>query len=305
MDGSGKEITKSVTSEVAGAVTELAFLALATAAGFPASALALPLAKGLVLGLVENCFNDCSQMTLSVNEKKKLDRVSTVALKTFWEEAEKAGFVAYEINFDPAYFDYAYEVAEHATLEAIRQSEKKKVDVIGRFYGKSFFKGRTDWSDMHQMITMAGTLTFRQIVMIRLISEGFKGLDGKLFVGNPSACVEINRLKNYGIWQTTGAAFGINESLPIQLDGLYSTEFADEVNDALMLERITDEDIKIVVESLHLTTKGSPQSELTEEEFKKKTTFDIEGDTLVLPGGKRYGGDPDEEMFLYDLARGK
>ena len=151
----GKEIAKSVTSEMAGTVTELAFSALVTAAGFPSAAIALPLAKGLVLGLVENCYNDCAQRTLSIRETKKLNRVSTIALETFRELAEKDGVIAWQMNIDSAYLDYAYEVAEHATMEAIKQSEMKKVDLLGRYYGRQFYKGAIDWQDMHQMITMA------------------------------------------------------------------------------------------------------------------------------------------------------
>lgn len=116
-------IVKSVTTEAVGAAAEHVFADIAMAAGFPALALAAPLAKGLVLGVVENCFNDCYQMTLSVNEKKKLNQVSSVALQTFWELAEKDGVEAWQMSIDPAYIDYAYEVAEHATMEAIRQSE--------------------------------------------------------------------------------------------------------------------------------------------------------------------------------------
>ena len=300
-----KEIVKSIARELIGSASESAFLALASTVGFPTSALALPFAKGLVLGLVENCFNDCSQMTLSVKEKEKLNQVSSVALQTFWEMAEKDGVVAWEMNIDPACIDYAYEVAEHATLEAIRQSEKKKIDVLGRFYGRKFYMGNADWQDMHQMITMVGTLSFRQIVMIRLISEYFKDLNGKLFVGNPSACVEINRLKDYGIWQTEGAAFGINDSAPIQLYNIIPTDYCDFVSEDLMLDAISEEDVKMVIESLHLTTDGTPQKELTEEQFKQRTTFEVKGEKLILPGGKTYGGDPDEDMFLYDMARGK
>lgn len=300
-----KEIVKSITKELVGSASESAFLALVSTVGFPTTALALPFAKGLVLGLVENCFNDCSQMTLSVKEKEKLNQVSSVALQTFWEMAEKDGVVAWEMNINPAYIDYAYEVAEHATLEAIRQSEKKKIDVLGRFYGRKFYMSDTDWQDMHQMITMVGTLSFRQIVMIRLISEYFKDLNGKLFVGNPSACVEINRLKDYGIWQTEGAAFGINDSAPIQLYNIIPTDYCDFVSEDLMLYAISEEDVKMVIDSLHLTTDGTPQKELTEEQFKQRTTFEVKDEKLIFPGGKTYGGDPDEDMFLYDMARGK
>lgn len=284
----GKEIAKSVTSEMAGTVTELAFSALVTAAGFPSAAIALPLAKGLVLGLVENCYNDCAQRTLSIRETKKLNRVSTIALETFRELAEKDGVIAWQMNIDSAYLDYAYEVAEHATMEAIKQSEMKKVDLLGRYYGRQFYKGATDWQDMHQMITMAGALSFRQIVMIRLIADDFKGMDKKMFISNPSACVEMNQLLSYGIWQTSGAPFGTNNSWAIQLDSIIPTYFSDQVCEALMLDRLEENDIKIAIDSLGLTEEGEKQSELTEDDYKSRTTFRVEGTKLILPGGKEF-----------------
>lgn len=299
------KIEKNITKEVVGSIVEKGFAAIATAAGFPAIVLGTPVAKGIILGLLENCYNDCAQRTLSIREEKKLSRVSEMALLTFRDLAEKDGVKACELSIDPAYIDYAFEVAEHATMEAIRQSESAKVDILGRYYGKTFYEGKTDWQDMHQMITMAGSLTFRQIVMIRLISEGFKGMNGQLFITNPSACVEINRLKDYGIWQTSGAAFGINESVELQLDGIIATFYADQVNEALMLDRLSEEDILRTIDSLKLSENGTSQTELTEDEFKQKTSFHVDGETLVLPNGTRYGDDPDEDMFCYDLARGK
>lgn len=126
MEESSKNIIKSVTTEVASAVADFGFVALATKAGFPSAVLALPLAKGLVLGVIENCFTDNAQKKLSISERKKLDKVSIIAMETFRELAEKDGVIAWQMNIDPAYVDYAYEVAEHATMEAIRQSEQKK-----------------------------------------------------------------------------------------------------------------------------------------------------------------------------------
>ena len=76
------------------------------------------------------------------------------------------------------------------------------------------------------MINMAGTLTLRTLVVIRLIVESFDSIDKSLFISNQSACVEINRLKDYGIWKTTSATFGINESSSIQLADLVPTEYA-------------------------------------------------------------------------------
>ena len=299
-------VTKSIISEIAGTATEVGFEALASLAGFPMANLALPFAKGLVLGLLENCYNDCAQKTLSIRETKKLNRISTIALQTFRELAEKDGVVAWEMNIDPAYIDYSYEVAEHATMEAIRQSELAKVDILGRYYGKQFYEGAVDWQDMHQIITMTSTLSLRQIVLIRLISIDFKGIDTNLFVSNPSACVEINQLLDYGIWQTEGASFGTNDSWAIQLRSIIPTVYSDDVSKALMLDHLSEEDVKRTVDSLRLTMEGTPQRELTEEDFDKRTTFKVVGERLILPDGKSFGKEnDDEDMFLYDLARGK
>jgi hypothetical protein len=292
-------IKKNVAKELVGSSTETSFMALATAAGFPAATLAVPLVKGIVLGLLENCYNDCSQRTLSVRETKKLERATTVALQTFRELAEEDGVEAWKVDIDLSYYDYAFEVAEHATMEAIRQSESAKVDILGRYYGRSFYKGDTDWQDMHQMITMVGELTLRQIVMIRLISEGFNGMNGKLFVTNPSACVEMNRLKDFGIWQTEGAAFGINESGPLQLCGIIPTIYVNQVNKALMLDKLSEEDIHRVIDSLCLSEKGTNQSMLTEEQFNQRTNLKIEDDKLVLPDGQRFGQEKVEGGFYY------
>lgn len=294
------KIRKSIEKEYIGKGVEMGFAALATTAGFPVATMAVPLVKGIVLGLLENCYNDFSQKTLSVRETRKLERATTVALQTFRELAEKDGEDAWKLNIDPAYIDYAFEVAEHATMEAIRQSESAKVDILGRYYGRSFYKGDTDWQDMHQMITMVGELTLRQIVMIRLISEGFNGMNGKLFVTNPSACVEINRLKDYGIWRTEGAAFGINESGPLQLCGIIPTIYVNQVNDALMLDKLSEEDIQRVVDSLCLSEEGNVQSILTEEHFKQRTTLKIEDDKLVLPDGQRFGQEKVDGGYYYE-----
>ena len=229
-----------------------------------------------------------------------MERATSVALQTFRELAEEDGVEAWKINLDLAYYDYAFEVAEHVTMEAIRQSELKKVDILGRYCGKSFYGDHTNWQDMHQIISMVGTLTLRQLVLIRLIAERFSGLDGKLFVTNPSASVEINRLKDYGIWKTKGAAFGINESGPLQLCSIIPTIYVNQVNDALMLDKLSEEDMQRVIDSLCLSEEGTNQSTLTEEQFNQRTTLKIEDDKLVLPDGQKFGQDKVDVGYYYE-----
>ena len=158
------------------------------------------------------------------------------------------------------------------------------------------------------MITMAGTLTFRQIMLIRLIKEGFKNVDGNLFISNPYACVEVNRLRDYGIWQTEGASFGINESRPIQLKSIRPTIYAEKVCEALMLNRLSDDDVQRTLESLRLTLEGTPQEVLTQDDYKAATTWQYDEDEEKASAGGRYQAVRDAAAMSDDmtyLLRGK
>lgn len=305
------EIKKNIVSEYVGKVVETTFSAIAVAVGFPAAVVATPLVKGLVLGVIERCFNYNAKKTLSIRETKNLYRVSRVALQTFKELADQDGVVAWEMSMDPSNEEYALEVAEHATMEAIRQSEQKKIEVIGRYYGKRFYQGPADWQDMHQIITMAGALTYRQMVLIRLICEGFQGISPEMFITNPSACVEINRMQDYGLWMTDMAMFKDDSSAKLQIKLLKPTRYAKMVYDALMLEKLSDDDIKRTVESLAISAEGEPAEGITKEDFEAATTwnYDEKGegmfvgshpeDVAVMLKGKDYMKDA-SQYFMSD-----
>jgi len=283
-----EEVVKNVSSELASNAIDYGFGKLAISVGFPKIAFLTPLAKGIILGLFENCFNDYKQRVLSISENNKLEKATRIALQTFKELADNDQVEPAIMKIDEAYLNYAFEVAEHATLESIRQSELGKVDIIGRYYGGQFYKGNLDWQDMHQMITMVGMLTFRQLVLIRLIVDGFPSLDKDLYVSNPSACVEINRLLDYGIWKTNGAAFGVNDSGAIQLKQLELTDYAKQVNEALMLERLSRDEIMRTIESLRLSSDGTPQKIVTLDEYMKGRqwgSLKVDNGALIINGG--------------------
>ena len=280
------EIKKNILSEYAGNAVETTFPVLAMAVGYPEAVVATPLVKGLVLGIIERCFNYNAKKTLSIRETKNLNKVSKVALQTFKELAEKDGVVAWEMNMDPSNEEYAMEVAEHATMEAIRQSEQKKIDVIGQYYGKRFYQGPADWQDMHQIITMAGSLTYRQMVLIRLICDGFDGISSEMFITNPSACVEINRMQDYGLWMTDMAMFKDDSSAKLQIKLLKPTRYAKMVYDALMLEKLSDDDIKRTMESLAISEEGEPAEGITKEDYEAATTWNYDEKDERLASGR-------------------
>ena len=286
---------RSVIAQLTGGMTDQAFSALVSAYNLPAGltlAVAQAVAKGALQGVMLNCYDDVKERQLSMKEVAKHNYVFEVAERTYFEMVTKDtdACTAQLKIVDDTYFQHVFETAEHVSMEAIHQSETKKIEVLGRYYGGEFYKNgwNLNFMDMHQIITMVGALTFRQIVLIRLISEGFKGYDTNLFVNNPTACVEINRLKDYGIWQTEGAAFGINDSWVIQLKSVIPTIYSEKVCEALLLDKISDDDVNRIMDSLELTKEGKSVEILTKEDYDKHTKwqdYNDEGHDIITDGG--------------------
>lgn len=309
----GSNVMRSVVSQLSGSLTDAGFAALVATNNLPAG-LTLGVAQAIVTGSVQGvmlaCYDEVQKQRLSDREVMKHNMVFDVAERTYFELAAENYSTgdSQTMVLDDSYINQVEEIAEHASLEAIRQSEAKKIEVIGRYYGGEFYKHgwNIDFQDMHQMITMVGMLTFRQIVLIRLIAEGFKEVNTELFISNPSACVEVNRLRDYGIWKTEGAAFGINESGRIQLKCVIPTEYSAIVCESLMLEKLSDDDVRRTIESLRLTDDGTPQEVLTMEEYRQHTEwqeFDEAGN-LVLDGGNAKFPES-EEQAVRNIVRGK
>lgn len=323
MDDNSKlinNVARTALAQGSGVAVSKGFASLMLAVGFPEAAVLTPFVRGATIGLMNTLYDDVTKRSLSERENEKVDLLSKTSLQTFMELAEKDGVTAISMQIDEGQLQYAYEVSEDLMLTAIRQSQQKKVEILGRYYGGSFYKGNIDWQDMHQIIMMAGTLTFRQIVLIRLICEGFGGVSQEMFITKPSACVEINRMQDYGLWMTDMAMFKDDSSAKIQIKLLKPTEYAKMVYDALMLEKLSDEDIKRTLDSLMISDKGEPAEGITKEDYEAATMWHYdekeEGmyvgshpeDVAVMLKGKDYMKDAsqyfmsDKEMMAIDCV---
>lgn len=267
---------KTFLTEVGGNITEEALDSIILSYNLPAG-IALKTIKAIVKSstqsIISNCYDDITHRQLSSREAQKHNSVFEIAIRTFIDCAHNDNVESMFIISDDAQYEYAYEVAEHLSMEAIRQSEQKKIDILGRFYGKQFYEGRMNWQDMHQVIAMTGELSYRQIILIKLICERFSGMDQESYISNPSACVEINRLLDYGIWRREGAAFSTDNSNHILLKRVNPTEYAKLIYDVLMLNHIESEDIERTIESLHIVREGIKVEILTQEEYKQHTEW--------------------------------
>ena len=304
MSNQGDNVLRNALTQLAGNLSDSAFGAIVSACNFPMGLtlrMAQAVARGALQGVMQDCYDDVQKRNLSDREVMKHNLVFDIAERTYFELAAKSYDISASqaVVLDNSYLEQVSEIAEHASLEAIRQSELKKVAVLGRYYGGEFYKNgwNINFQDMHQMISMVGMLTFRQIVLIRMIAEGFNDIDRNLFIGNPSACVEMNQLLLYGIWQTRGASFGTNNSWTIQIDSVVPTDYSAQVSEALMLERLSDDDVQRTIESLGLTAEGVAQKLLTKEDYTNRTTYKVKGSALILPGGEEFDTNVDAGTF--------
>lgn len=281
------EVGKSIISSVAGSLAQSSIVLISAALGVPVSPHIVALFTGGIQGVILDFYHEMRNRRLTDREFKKVDDATKTAIRTFYYFAERDRLQSFCISLDASEMQNAYEVAEHICMEAIRQSEAKKLEVLGRYYGYRFYHGPDDWQDMHQIVSMTGALTFRQIVLIRLICEGFEGYDHEWFITNQSACVEVNRLQDYGLWMTEMARFKDDSSANIQLKLLKSTSYAHMVYEVLMLDKLSDDDVKRTLESLDISEKGEKAEGITKEEYEASTLKDYDEVNEELFFGKK------------------
>lgn len=217
----------------------------------PCFTLIKSLAKGIMQTTMIKCFNDISERSLSTIEEQKLDLIFNTAEETFWSLA-KANEWENNVN-DFSLEQYAFETAEHMILEGLKQYDKEKMKILGRFYGKTFYYGSNCWDDLHQKIGLVGELTYRQIVFIYFLEQNLLGHSQEESITNSTACVEINQLINYGICQTTDLIIGgTNKSSPIKLSFIKVTDYAKQLYDDLLLDDLNSNDIQKIISTLDL-----------------------------------------------------
>ena len=218
---------------------------VATALGLPpGSSIGVLTLKSLVKGAAQTAvlgvYDDMMSRQISEIEHSKIDVTFNTAEKTFWEFVENEGDknVGYGFTANSSDYHYALEVAEGVLIQSMREFEHKKLDILGRFYGRHLYMGSTQWNRIHHTMKMTDRLTYRQLILIRLICDGFPGRDKELCITTPDVCVEAMDLISYGIWSAPGSFLDQNNSLPIKLKFLVATDYAKELYEELMLGRI-------------------------------------------------------------------
>lgn len=286
------DLKKNILSQLTlGAVEQLAPEAIGTFLGLPPGLVTViraskSILKGAAQTAVLKMYDDICQRQISLIETAKVDYSFKMAEKVFWEFVDKEGGENAGYSFDTAGPEYegARQAAEGFLMQSMKEFEHKKLDVLGRYYGRNLYYGNTQWESIYQTQKMIDRLTYRQIVLIRLISEHFNGEGPEHCITAPDACVEVMELLNYGIWKAPGAFLSQDNSQPIKLKSLVPTPYADKLNVELMLDKIEDADIKHILATLRIGPSESVNETLTLEDvtdMKDSMTWKEAGDSDI------------------------
>lgn len=246
----------------------------------PGSSLGLLVIRSIVRGAAQTAvlgaYDDVVKRQISNLELLKVDSTFEIAEKTFWEFVEQEGEDNAGYGFDTNSLEYqsALETAEGILMQSMREFEHKKLEVLGRFYGRHLYKGSTQWEKIHLTMKMIDRLTYRQLILIRLICAGFPGRDKEMCITSPDVCVETMDLVTYGIWCAPGAFLDQNNSLPIQLNLLVATDYAKELYDELMLGSIDINEVNAVEATFNIR-----KSNIQKHYMSTMTIGDIENST--------------------------
>ena len=81
-------------------------------------------------------------------------------------------------------------------------------------------------------------------------------------------------MRDYGLWMTDMAMFKNDASAGLQIRLLKPTSYTKTVCEALMLEKISDEDIRMITDSLAISDQGEPARGITEEDYDANTQWE-------------------------------
>ena len=203
---------------------------------------------------------------LSEIQKKKFDIVINRATETF----NKLIGTEEQTLLHPESNDYimnTFEFSLHILQNAMNEFQMKKLVVLGDFWGKVIADGNIDWDNLHTEGNIFNSLTYRQLILLKLLDDGFPEEQNELYINNPSICVELNQLLQLGFWQMSGVYFGTNNSGPIQISELKKTDFCSNFVERLMLNNLEIVDVEKVKNSLFIEESDEILHKMTEEDI--------------------------------------
>lgn len=264
-----------LTGEVAGvsATNGLAMILGCEPTSIAATAIAF-VAKNIVQGSLEKVHTEFLDRSLTDHQQSKVEQVLSAAQSKYYQMVNQQGWqlVHPEAEY---YVNGVVESIERAVLIAMNEAEQKKITVHGNILG-NYFVQNSDWTDYHYQAKLIEKFTWRQLVLIYLISNRFPGYSKSSCIHNHTACVEVNELLTYGIWRQKGAPYDTNNSDPISIESLEPTDFAHSLASKMSITDYGEQPIKDVISTLDMYedhVESHTMSPITSEEIDDRLSF--------------------------------
>lgn len=262
---------------------EIILATAGTILGGPVAGVAVPIAVKFLANIIKSSMQTVSKdmacRQLSDIQLSKLERVCKTMSGTLLElskaDADQNATVHPETE---AYLHSTFETAEHVFITAINESQRAKLDILGKFYAKAIYTDNRNWHNIHQVTSMIENLTYRQIVMIKLLADDSFAVKDRIVpvISDPDACVEMWKLSDIGVWRMEGMHLGKNNSYRIQCDNIFPTKYCRELSERLMLNTLNPDDIDEVFESMKVGYAEMPPEQTEEpDEPGKKSKLDF------------------------------
>lgn len=169
------------------------------------------------------------------------------------------------------YLKNAFEFGYRIIQDALRESQSKKLPILGDFWGNTVSKNRKDWEDYHNIAEIIDGLTYQKLILIKIINDGFDDINGlQDKITNPFICLEINQLQQIGIWKIDGVLLGTDVTAAIPINRIQKTTFCSELTKLLSLdENIPEADILALKQKMYFNVNNIALDTITKDNLSQ------------------------------------
>ena len=224
----------------------------------------LPFVPQIILGstpavirYVSECtrqvYDDVLSRQLSAKQRQRLYSFSENAYIQFIKRIKNDGWTGVEHPEAGPYLNNLFESQEFAIIKALQESQTKKDIFYGVYWGNVIYEHDEHWEDQHFIISLLSKLSFRQLILVKLIVEGFAERNKDMFITRPEISIELSELQSLGLWGTYGIEITQSLDNSRSLQHIRVTDFGKSFYNKLDLASIiSQEDENSVIKDMAL-----------------------------------------------------
>ncbi len=186
-----------------------------------------------------------------LDEKDKLRELLRSTVNAYMKLAEKNGWDVHDYDNENA-IGYVESITKGVLEYTLSEYENKKIKLYGDFLGAVVYYG--DFSRIDELIhglKVLSKLSYRQLILVKLITDNFTEIDKSTSITNVSICVEMSELMLMGFWRINGVLLETDYTSPITIGDVNCTQYAKEFVAYTNLN-FSQEEIQKVVDKFHL-----------------------------------------------------